>query len=132
VVVVASHASLGEILVGPDGRTLYVFRRDSPGTSACTDQCAANWPPLTVESGVTPTAGPGVSGTIGTISRADGTTQVTYDDAPLYYFAADTQAGDANGQGVNDVWFVATPTGTAAPSGSSGARGTYSGRHALD
>lgn len=120
---VARDATLGDFLTGEDGRTLYLFTVDSPGTSACTDQCAANWPPFTVEAGETPDAGDGVTGTFGTLTRTDGSLQVTYNDVPLYYFAADKAAGETNGQGVNDVWFIVKPDGT--PGGASTGSGDY-------
>jgi predicted lipoprotein with Yx(FWY)xxD motif len=102
-------ATLGAILVGPDGLTLYTFTNDTPGsgTSACSGGCATNWPPLTVDG--EPSAGDGVTGALATIERDDGTTQVTYDGAPLYYFAGDSAPGDTNGEGVGNIWFVATP-----------------------
>jgi predicted lipoprotein with Yx(FWY)xxD motif len=111
----------GQALAGPSGKTLYVFTRDSGSTSACTGSCAGIWPPLTPPAGQHATAGSGVTGTLGTTTRADGTTQVTYDGRPLYYYAPDTAPGQSNGEGVNGVWFIATPNGqlpTAAGSGS--------------
>lgn len=106
---VAEHPTYGKILVDANGMTLYIFTKDEPGVSNCYDQCAQNWPPLTVAEGETPTAGPGVTGTLGVIKRNDGTYQVTYNDMPLYRFFKDTQPGDANGQGVKGVWFVVHP-----------------------
>lgn len=103
-VIVSEHASLGSILTDADGGTLYTFGNDTPNTSNCTDACATAWPPFTAEG--EPGAGDGVPGTLATITRADGTTQVTYDGKPLYHFANDTAPGDANGQGVLDLWFV--------------------------
>ncbi len=115
----------GDFLVDAEGRTLYVFLNDQDGRSACTGECAENWPPLTVEGEAT--AGEGVGeGELGTIEREDGDTQVTYHDRPLYYFAADKNPGDVKGQGVGDVWFVVSaegeplrdfePEGAASPS----------------
>ena len=111
-----SNASLGDYLAGDNGLTLYVLTTDTAGTSTCTGTCAATWPPFTVGAGETPTAGAGVTGALGTITRADGTIQVTYMGAPLYYYAGDTKAGDVNGQGLKGVWFVAATTG--GPGGS--------------
>lgn len=111
-----SNASLGDYLAGDKGLTLYVLTADTAGTSTCTGTCAATWPPFIVGAGETPTAGAGVTGALGTITRADGTTQVTYMGAPLYYYAGDTKAGDVNGQGLKGVWFVAATTG--GPGGS--------------
>jgi len=102
----ASHEAY---LAGPDGLALYIFTQDSDGTSNCTDACAQAWPPLTVAMGESPVAGPGVTGALATIVRDDGTYQVTYDDAPLYYFASDTQPGDTTGHEVGGVWYLAQP-----------------------
>ena len=120
--------ALGKYLTGEDGKTLYVFTADSANTSACTDACATNWPPFTVDAGETVKAGDGVTGTLATFARADGKMQVAINGLPLYYFAKDAKAGDTNGQGLNGKWFAADPTGTApaasgapasaAPSGS--------------
>ncbi len=106
---VADHPTYGKILVDADGMTLYIFTKDTPGESNCYDQCAQNWPPLLVGEGESPTAGPGVTGTLGVITRRDGTRQVTYNDMPLYRFAGDAKPGDANGQGVKGIWFVVHP-----------------------
>jgi predicted lipoprotein with Yx(FWY)xxD motif len=119
---VASGA-MGSYLVGEDGRTLYLLTKDSAGTSTCTDACAANWPPFTLDSGETVAAGSGVTGTIGTIKRPDGTTQAVINGVPLYYFKGDSASGDTNGQGVQGVWFLVSPSGTplnATPSASGG------------
>jgi predicted lipoprotein with Yx(FWY)xxD motif/plastocyanin len=111
---VSTDPGLGPLVVGEGGRTLYLFTKDSGGRSVCTGECAANWPPFTLEGGEEASPGPGVTGSIGTTTRDDGTTQVTYDGAPLYYFAGDTKAGDVNGQGINGVWFVVPPSGSGA------------------
>ena len=109
-------SSLGSTLVGPNGMTLYIFTVDDPGMSNCYNQCATNWPPLTVPAGTTPTAAPGVSaGTLGTTARTDGTTQVTLDGRPLYYWAFDNEPGDATGHGVNNVWFALNASGQQHP-----------------
>lgn len=100
----SDHETLGTILTDSEGMTLYIFTRDEDGESTCYDQCAQNWPPLTVEG--EPEAADDVTGTLGTTERDDGELQVTYDGMPLYYFAGDSEPGDATGEGVNDVWFV--------------------------
>lgn len=109
---VRSHPDLGEILVGPDGRTLYMFDRDTEGSGAsvCADGCAEAWPPLTVEG--EPSAGDAVTAELTTFERDDGTTQVAAGGWPLYYFASDESPGDVNGQGRGDVWWVLGPDGT--------------------
>jgi predicted lipoprotein with Yx(FWY)xxD motif len=85
------------LLTNADGLTLYWFAADSAGKSACYGSCAAYWPPVTG----TPTAGPGVTGTLGTIIRTDGTKQATYDGHPLYTYIGDHAPGTASGNDVN-------------------------------
>lgn len=105
-------SDLGQIAVDAEGRTLYVFLADEGSESTCYDDCEASWPPLTVEGD--PVAGEGVDGSLlGTTERTDGSTQVTLDGHPLYYFAADETPDDMNGQGVGDVWYVVSPEGQA-------------------
>jgi predicted lipoprotein with Yx(FWY)xxD motif len=108
---VANNAQLGNILVDSRGFTLYTFKNDAPGgKSTCTGQCLVNWPPMLVAPGTQPSAMQGVTASkLGTITRSDGTTQVTYNNMPLYFFFKDQKAGDTNGQGVGSVWYVATP-----------------------
>ena len=108
---VAQDATLGAYVAGENGMALYIFKPDTGTASNCNDDCAAKWPPLTVEMATDVTAGTGVTGTLGTITRADGSMQVTLGGHPLYYFAGDKAAGEVNGQGLNDVWFVAGPDG---------------------
>ncbi len=107
--VVTATGPLGTYLTGVKGLTLYTFKPDSPNTSTCDGGCAEAWPPFTVASGVEIAAGAGVDKALTTFARADGRLQVAYDGAPLYYFANDTSAGDTNGQGLGDNWFVAKP-----------------------
>ena len=111
----ATSTSLGMILVDGSGRTLYLFEKDQPNQSACTGACVAAWP-IDQSSG-TPKAGGGVKASLlGTIRRADGTTQVAYNGHPLYYYDGDSGAGQLNGQDVDAFgakWFVVTPAGGA-------------------
>ena len=118
-VATGNSATLGVYLTGAGGKTLYILTRDSANTSTCAGTCATNWPPLTVPAGGSATAGSGVTGTFATFARADGTTQVSHNGMPLYYFAGDSNAGDTNGQGSGGVWFVATPAGGGPPAGGS-------------
>jgi predicted lipoprotein with Yx(FWY)xxD motif len=111
VIAAATDAKLGGFLTGEDGKTLYIFTPDSANTSTCADTCAQTWPPLVVESDDTLKAGDGVTGKLSTFARPDGKMQVAYNGIPLYYFAADTKAGDVTGQGKFGKWFVASPTG---------------------
>jgi len=100
----------GPHLVDGDGMSLYLFLRDEDGDSACYDQCAEAWPPLFGHGDTV--SGEGIyAELLATTERNDGRLQVTYAGWPLYYFAADGEAGDTNGQGVNDVWFLIGPDG---------------------
>lgn len=119
VIMVAQNATLGAILTDLQGRTLYMRTSDTKSTPGCYDTCAQNWPPLVGAA----TAGSGANGSLlGTASRTDGSTQVTYNGWPLYYFKGDTAAGDTKGEGLAAVWFAVSPSGNkvAAPSSQSG------------
>jgi predicted lipoprotein with Yx(FWY)xxD motif len=100
VVVKAFMTSLGDVLVGPNGLTLYTHAGDTSLTSTCTGGCASAWPPLTAASAGSAKGGAGVTGTFGTITRTDGTKQVTYNGHPLYYWTGDTMAGQTTGNGI--------------------------------
>lgn len=100
---------LGKYLVASNGMTVYAFKRDALGVSNCADQCAVAWPPYTVESADGLTAADGVVGEIGTITRADGTLQVTYNDMPLYFWANDAAAGDVTGHNFRTTWTIVAP-----------------------
>jgi len=100
VVVNVATMSLGRVLVGPNGLTLYTNGRDTATSSACTGDCATAWPPLLVAAGGKGTAGVGVTGKLGTLRRPDGTTQVTYNGRPLYGWQNDAKPGDVTGQGI--------------------------------
>ena len=103
--------TIGTVLVdGSNGMTVYVFSKDvkDSGTSACTGGCITKWPALTVPAGGTPTAGTGVSGKLGTITRTDDQTlQVTYNGLPLYHFSGDKAPGDSTG--VYTGWAAVKP-----------------------
>lgn len=127
----AANAKLGStVLVDAQGLTLYHLSAESGGKFICTGGCLSVWHPLTVSGGASPS---GV-GSLGTVTRPDGSTQVTYKGEPLYTFAQDSAPGDANGQGIKDVgtWSAVTTgatksappakttpssSGAAAPSG---------------
>jgi predicted lipoprotein with Yx(FWY)xxD motif len=105
---VANNPTLGSYLTDQDGRTVYVFTKDTTTTSVCNGGCAKAWPPLEGLGA----AGTGVDASlIGTGSRQDGSKQVTYKGMLLYYWAGDTKPGDINGQNVQGVWFVISPSG---------------------
>ena len=101
VVVALATTALGPVLVGPNGLTLYTHTGDTATSSTCTGACATAWPPLTVPAGSSATDGAGVSGALATLTRDDGSLQVTYNGMPLYGWKNDHAAGDTTGQGVN-------------------------------
>lgn len=120
--------SLGKVVVGPNGHTVYRFDKDTKGSgkSACTGQCVSLWPAVTTTGMPTDT---GIVGKVGTITTAGGKKQVTLDGWPLYYYAGDTGGGDVNGQGVLGIWWVLSSSGakmTASPGGGSSTGGGYS------
>ena len=100
-------ATLGNILVGGTGKSLYFFSKDTKDNSQCMNGCLDTWPVFYRENIET---GDGLNASdFGTITRADGSLQTTYKNWPLYYFANDANAGDTNGDGVGGVWFIAKP-----------------------
>ncbi len=105
----ASTAALGTFLTAANGMTLYMYTPDKPGVSNCSGQCAVIWPPYTVSSAAGLVAATGISGKIGTITRSDGSMQLTYNNQPLYYYAKDSKPADTTGQGVGGVWYVVKP-----------------------
>ena len=113
-----SSTSFGTYLTGPNGMALYTHAGDSATSSTCSGGCATAWPPLATTG--QPMAGAGVTGQLGTLARADGTTQVTYGGLPLYYWQGDTKVGDVTGNGVSG-FSVATVAGPGSlPSASDG------------
>ena len=109
--VTLAKTSLGDVLADDKGRTLYIFLRDEKNKSNCTGSCLSTWPPYTPGEAK---AGTGVdAAALGSITTADGKKQVTINGMPLYYFAADTAAGDTRGQAVGGDWYVADAKGTA-------------------
>ena len=112
-----ASSTAGAIVVDAKGMSVYFFTKDAKdsGTSACTDACLAAWPPVTTTS-ERPSA-EGVTGKLGTIATPDGKKQVTLEGLPLYYFAKDTKPGDILGQGVNNVWYLANPSGAMVKPG---------------
>ena len=111
VITTATVGSQGSLLVASaNGMTVYTFTKDvaNSATSACTGGCITKWPAVTTPTGSTPAGGSGVSGKLGTITRADnGSTQVTYNGLPLYFYSGDKAPGDANGIYTN--WAAVTP-----------------------
>jgi predicted lipoprotein with Yx(FWY)xxD motif len=104
------NSSIGSYLTDAAGKTLYLYTNDTPGTSTCYSTCATTWMPLLTNG--TPVAGSGVDANmLGTITRTDGSTQVTYNSWPLYYYSGDSAAGQTNGEGSGSVWYVVSPAG---------------------
>ena len=102
-----ADSSLGQIIVDGAGKTLYMFTPDEGGTPTCYDDCATAWPPLLADDAASVTAGTGLDASkITVVDRTDGGKQVKYGNWTLYYFANDAAAGDVNGQGLNDKWYV--------------------------
>jgi len=98
---------VGTYLADAKGMTLYWFKKDSPGKSACAGPCVEKWPVYYREKVM---AGEGLSdGDFETITREDGKKQSTFRGYPLYYWAGDKASGDTSGQGVKDVWYVIDP-----------------------
>jgi predicted lipoprotein with Yx(FWY)xxD motif len=127
-----ASTGLGDVLVDRQGRTLYLFARDSGTTSACTGACAVNWPPLRVHG--TPLVGSGAElSDVGRTARPGGVSQLTYNGHPLYTFVNDKKPGDTNGEGViafGGSWFAVSPAGAkvapkAQPQGGGGYGGGY-------
>ncbi|HEU4385679.1 MAG TPA: hypothetical protein VFR85_19490 [Anaeromyxobacteraceae bacterium] len=104
---VAKKDGMGSYLADAKGMTLYTFKNDSPGKSACEGPCVEKWP-LYYREALEPKDGLKAAD-FGTITRADGKKQTTYKGMPLYYFAGDKAAGDTAGQGARDVWYAAAP-----------------------
>ena len=136
-VIKTTSGSAGTFLTDGSGRTVYLFAKDAMNQSSCSGACAGAWPPVTTTGAATVSGGANASD-VGTLTRSDGTKQVTYDGHALYYFAGDSSAGQTNGQGVDGFgakWWLVAPSGsiittTAAGSGqapaSSKAGGSWS------
>jgi predicted lipoprotein with Yx(FWY)xxD motif len=113
--IATKHSKLGTILAaGPKHLTVYLFEADKGGQSACSGDCAQDWPPVTTDAEAQ-ASGAAVSADLGTITRSDGTKQVTYKGHPLYFFIKDKDDGDAYGQGSKAFgagWYVLKPNGS--------------------
>jgi len=106
---IAEKEGLGKYLTDTEGKTLYWFKKDSPGKSACSGACVDKWP-LYFREKVEPPKGISKDD-FGTITREDGKKQTTFRGYPLYYWSGDAKKGDTNGQGFKDVWFIVNPEG---------------------
>jgi predicted lipoprotein with Yx(FWY)xxD motif len=127
-------SGVGSTLVDGGGRTLYFADQETGGQIKCVAGCLQFWQPLTVSGGAAPTAGAGVGGMLATVSRPDGSSQVTYDGKPLYTFLRDGGVGQAGGNGFKDsfggvdfLWHAAAVSATAAPGSGSSPSATDTG-----
>ena len=120
--IATGSTSLGTVLVNSPGLTLYYFLPEKNGKiGACDAGCLATWPPVTVTG--SPNATSGVTGTLGTVSITVNGAQmneVTYNSWPLHTYSGDSAAGQVNGQGIEDVWYVAMPATTSTETGATG------------
>ncbi|HEX5407738.1 MAG TPA: hypothetical protein VFX16_36175 [Pseudonocardiaceae bacterium] len=109
--------TLGTIVVDSRGRTVYRYDKDTstPPASNCTGSCAKLWPPVPAPNGALRLAG-GLEAAVGTVTRADGTKQLTLDGWPLYEYAGDNSQGVTTGQGFGKIWWAVTPAGSRATS----------------
>ena len=102
-----NSTTLGLYLIGYNDKTVYTYDNDSVGTSTCYNTCATNWIPYAVSpSDDISNIQSGISGTTGTITRADGTLQLTYNGLPLYFYAGDMSNTDTNGNNLGKVWHI--------------------------
>ncbi len=116
-ITVVKNDKFGQFLADDQGRSLYMFTKDTQNTSNCNGKCEQAWPPLLTVG--QPTLGDGVDQSkVGTTTRKDGSMQVTYNGMPLYYYTPDTKPGDVNGQNVGKVWFIVAPDGTVTKTAS--------------
>jgi predicted lipoprotein with Yx(FWY)xxD motif len=112
VVIKTRSTSKGTVLTDARGHTLYWFAKDTATHSKCNGSCAGYWPPVT--GTVAAASGASLPHGFGTIKRANGQSQLTYDGHPLYTYAGDTAAGQLNGNRIKasgGYWWAVTPTG---------------------
>jgi predicted lipoprotein with Yx(FWY)xxD motif len=110
---IATDTTVGAYLADGNGRPLYIFTKDTGTTSTCDAACQQEWTPVVV-TGI-PTLMTGVStGLVGTTMTASGATQLTIGGHPVYYHVGDTMSGELTGQGMDNAWFLISPTGSAA------------------
>jgi predicted lipoprotein with Yx(FWY)xxD motif len=123
--VATGSTSLGTVLTNSAGFTLYYFTPEKDGKIVCAADSACNttWPPLVSSSGA-PSAPSGASGTFGVATLPNGMAEVTYQNWPLHIYSGDSAAGQTNGQGIQGMWFAATPALTTAGSGSGAGAGS--------
>jgi predicted lipoprotein with Yx(FWY)xxD motif len=118
-----ASSGLGKLLVDPAGKTVYLFASDTAGTSTCSGPCLAAWPAVPAPAGL-PTSLPGVTGAVGSLTRTDGTSQLTVNGLPVYTFKGDSGPGTTKGQGLTAfgaLWSAVSPSGTGITGTGSGA-----------
>jgi len=117
----ADVGDFGKIVVDGSGRTLYVFDKDTanPSKSNCDGDCATKWLPAMAGSGTPQLDGVDAS-LVGTVTRTDGSKQLTLAGLPLYRFASDSKSGEAKGQAVGGVWWVVGADGKKITTQASG------------
>jgi predicted lipoprotein with Yx(FWY)xxD motif len=118
-VITTAKSSAGTVLATSSGRAVYLWVKDTGDMSNCNGACAGAWPPVTT-TGTATASGGATASEIGTITRSDGTKQVTYDGHPLYYFSGDSGPGTASGQGSDGFgakWWLVAPTGSDVTAG---------------
>ena len=104
---VKTDSHFGSIITDGKGNTLYFFSLDASGSSACTGNCLTSWPVSYIAN---PKIGAGLNASdFAVITRSDGAMQTTYKGWPLYTFANDSKPGDVNGDGIENIWYVAKP-----------------------
>ncbi|MGW1073185.1 hypothetical protein [Streptomyces sp. NPDC002537] len=119
----AQDAKLGTIVTDAKGFTLYRFDKDRPKPSAsnCNGSCVTTWPPVTATDQVRLK---GIDkNLVSTVTRADGSRQLTLGGWPLYRYAPDSQPGDTKGQGIGGTWFASDPQGKKAKATGGGSGG---------
>lgn len=114
---------IGAVLADSKGFTLYHLTTERGDAIRCLRACARMWPPLLAPGGEVPASASDLPGELATVERPDGGAQVTYDGLPLYTYSGDTAPNQANGQGVQEVWFAVGPGGVSGAAGSEGASG---------
>ena len=97
------HTAVGAVLTDQHGMTLYTFKNDPRGGSACYDRCARKWTPMEAPAGMEAT------GNLSVIERKDGIRQLAYDGKALYHWEKDKAPGDTKGHDLGDVWYSARP-----------------------
>jgi predicted lipoprotein with Yx(FWY)xxD motif len=109
-VLISHSTTLGSFLTDTSGTTLYYFTKDSSGQSSCTGTCIAKWPPFSADTVTAPSLLN--TGDFSSVSRADGMKQTAFMGRALYYYSGDTKPGETNGEGFNNLWYVANVTGS--------------------